>query len=98
MAKNNSGVEQIPPGAVPALDMRSSGIFGHGLGRVMRLSDEIHIEDVRVAQYPLPALPLAKEFPRAADFQIVLGDREAIIALKNDLQPPACRIGQITVQ
>src|SRR6185436_13818592 len=96
MSKNNLRVEKIALRAVPSIDMRSRSILGNGLRGVSRLPDEVHIRESRITQHPLPALALAEEFPRAANLQIALGDREAVVAASNHLQPLPGGFGQFT--
>src|SRR5438045_8867384 len=79
---------------------RSLGVrFGQLARSLSCLLDQMLVlENIGIAQHPLPALALAEEFARAADLQVALGDLESVVALEDHLQPRARRIGQFAVE
>src|SRR5262245_14485537 len=98
MAKNTLRVEKVALRAVPAFDMRTRFLLGDGVSGFARLLDEIQIEDIRVAQDKLAALPLAQELAGSADMQVLFGDREAVVAPSNRLQALSSRLREIAKQ
>src|SRR5882724_11239720 len=98
-ARITSCVGEVLPRLEPARDVRPSharvALEQLGGGRLRRL-DELHVLfQIREAQQRLAALPLAEDLAGPAQLEIALGDREAVDALVDDLQPLARQLGDL---
>src|SRR5688500_3949562 len=91
MRKDNSGMGELAARAEPArhvLPRCGGGFLEQSARRLRRLGHQVFVQDeIREAQERVAALTLAHDLARAAQFEIELGNLEAVRVLIDRLQP-----------